>query len=97
MTLLKTVVIDQAKVKTKWQEPYVSSAINRELSAIPCGVYRGFVIAQKTTIGKGILVTHGTDEDSLLLYENRDESYKLAVRYENEFNIDFDFDASASS
>ncbi len=97
MTIIKTTSIDQTKVKTRWQEPYVSSSINRELSAIPRGVYRGFVVTQQSVPAKGISITIGSDSDSFLLHENADDGYKLAVRYDASFDLNFDFDASGGA
>lgn len=97
MAIASTTVIDNAKIKTRWEEPYVSAAINRELSVIPRGVYRGFEITEKSTPGKGITVNIKAGEDSILVFKDRSNGFVSSVRYDENFDIDFDFDASSSS
>lgn len=42
MTVYATQSISNDKVKVRWEEPYVSAALNIVASALPAGVYRGF-------------------------------------------------------
>lgn len=89
MAIIKTESISQANIKTRWEEPYVSSAINRQMSAIPRGVYRGFKVTQMATPGAGITITSDTYDDSLLLHEDLINGYKTAVRLSADTDILF--------
>jgi hypothetical protein len=91
MTIIKAQQITDDNIKCRWEEPYVSSAINRQLSAFPRGVYRGFKVEEMDTPGAGVKITPDTYNDSFLLHENLATGFKTAVRYDAEFNLEFSF------
>ncbi len=97
MTTIKTSVIDTSKIKTRWEEPYVSSAINKEMAALPRGVYRGFEVTQQSTPAKGVLLKIKTGEDSLLVHRSFTSGHSTVVRYDSDLTLNFDFDASGGA
>jgi hypothetical protein len=91
MALIKSHAITSDNIKCRWEEPYVSSAINRTMSSLPRGVYRGFVVQEMATPGAGVTISIGTYDDSFLLHENTNTGHKTAVRYDADFDITFSF------
>lgn len=89
MTVIKELAIPEANIKTRWEEPYVSSAINRIMSALPRGVYWGFEVTQKATPGSGVKINILAGRDSFLLHQDIDGGHKTSVRYAVDFEVDF--------
>ena len=56
MADLQTVSIAQAKIKIRWEEPYVSEGVNRSMSIFPRGVYRGFIAKEASVPDKTFLL-----------------------------------------
>jgi hypothetical protein len=94
MAVIKELTIPEANIKTRWEEPYVSSAINRIMSAMPRGVYWGFEVTQKATPGSGIRINILTGRDSFLLHQDIAGGHKTSVRYAADFEVDFTFTVS---
>lgn len=96
MADLQSAVIDPSKIKVRWEEPYTSEAVNRGLTSVPRGVYRGFIPAPQTVPDKTFRLAidptgGGFFADSALLYVDRVNGFALAVRDAAEP----DFDMSA--
>ncbi len=89
MTIFRSASIDNANIKTRWEEPYVSSAINQELGALPRGVYRGFVVTEMDIPGKGVKIGFGTDSESFLIHWA--DGFVNSLTFTEEFNFLFDF------
>lgn len=59
MTVIAQQSIQQDQIKLRWQEPYVSAALNnKNYKTVPRGVYRGFIVnpgpgALEITVGTG--------------------------------------------
>lgn len=83
-------------IKARFEEPYVSAAINRMGSALPRGVYRGFTVSEMDTPGAGVKIAPLVNRDSMVLHEDLANGYKTAVRFDEEFDFEFTFDASAA-
>ena len=95
MAIIKTFGVDKDSIKVRWEEPYVSSAVNQVMSAFPRGVYRGFSVQELDTPGSGVqIVMDATRGDSLALFEDLDTGYKLAVRILADFDLLFSFTVS---
>jgi hypothetical protein len=88
MTIIKAQQITDDNIKCRWEEPYVSSAINRQLSAFPRGVYRGFKVEEMSPPGSGVSISPDSYPDSYLLHENLATGFKTAVRYDAAFDVD---------
>lgn len=98
MTVLKTHGLQQDEVKVRWEEPYVSAAINRALMALPRGVYSGFVVKQQATPAKGVLIkTTGTLPYHLALVTDVASGYKAVVQKTDEFNLDIPYTTAGVS
>lgn len=86
MAVLKTDIINQDNIKVRWEEPYVSAAVNRVMSSLPRGVFRGFIVEQQATPAKGITIKVLSGRDSFLLHEDVVNGNKTAVRYDADFD-----------
>ena len=96
MAILKSEAIAADNVKIRWQEPYISFALNRVLSSLPRGVYRGFVVGEKGTPGAGVAIKILAGRDSFLLHEDVADGLKTSVRYDDDFDFDFALSISIS-
>jgi len=84
-------------LKARFEEPYVSAAINRMGSGLPRGIYRGFTVEEMDTPGAGVKISPASGRDSYALHEDLASGYKLAIRFDAAFDFEFEFDASAAS
>lgn len=91
MTIHRSASINNANIKTRWEEPYVSSAINTEMASMPRGVYRGFIVEQMDTPGAGVKIKVKTDSDSFLIHKSKADGFVNAVRYSECFDFVFSF------
>lgn len=61
MSVFNQLSIDYEYVKVRWQEPYVSAAVNRRaFGTVPKGIYGGFVIATSPVSPRHIRVQGGS-------------------------------------
>jgi hypothetical protein len=84
--------INENNIKARWEEPYVSDAINLGFGAMPRGIYRGFTAKQKSQPGSGIRID--VDPDSVLIHRDLDTGRGCVVRFDNFVEIDFTFTVS---
>lgn len=90
MTILNSTAIDITKVKTRWEEAYVSEAINRALSTMPKGIYHGFVL----TPDGGTIVRLSKDDlnnESKIVVEDR----AIGGKFVYVENVEVTFDLTA--
>lgn len=96
MADLKTESIAISKIKVRWEEPYVSEGVNRQMTGLPPGIYRGGQIAPASTpdltfeIGPDVEGS-GLFTDSFYVYRDSSNGFALAV---NDV-ADVSFDMSA--
>ena len=87
--------VDQASVKMKWREPYVTSGVNAKDTAMALGCYRGFWIEETAVPSQSIrLRTYSADgtgsgvvPDSFAVVRNTLDGYALAVREDSDVTI----------
>ena len=61
MAIYSAAGINQQYIGLRWQEPYVSNALNRKLfGLLPKGIYSGFVIGPSSVSGRHIQVSAGS-------------------------------------
>ncbi len=84
--------IADTKLRARWQEPYLSEAINKILSGFPDGVVRGFVPSFP-----GGMVLRFTAEDGLSVLRVRAAGNAHTMTYMETGNLDLDLTAVASS
>ena len=92
--IINTTAIAEDKIKTRWEEPYVSSAINRIASALPRGIYRGFSVEPFATPASGFQVKIDTGADSFLVFRDLASGYCTAVQFDADFDMYFTFSLS---
>jgi len=85
MADIQSASIDKSKIKTRWEEPYVSEAINKSGSVAPRGVYRGFLAKEAATPDKTFRLMidptgGGINPDSAFVYWDRTNGFGLVVR-----------------
>jgi hypothetical protein len=92
MTELQTVDIALAKMKVRWTEPYVSYAVNKQLSAMPRGIYRGGIFKQATVPDQTFSLV--VDDGSLLYTDTffvyRDTTNLLSIAVTDGDEVVFD-------
>lgn len=93
MADLQTVSITQSKIKVRWEEPYVSEAVNRMGSLFPRGVYRGFIAKEASVPDKTFELRSdptggGINPDSALVYWDRTAGFGLVVRETSDPSFD---------
>jgi len=87
MTIHVTSAIDITKVKTRWEEPYVSEAIDKMMSVLGKGVHHGFRMTSDG--GQIVRLSHDTeygDSLALILDENLGQAFEY--REDTEATLD---------
>lgn len=84
MADLSTQSVDISKIKLRWEEPYVSEASNKQMSALPPGVYRGAQIAAMATPSQSFRVGPdcwglGIHQDSLYVVGDPANGFGIIV------------------
>jgi len=104
MADLQSASISLSKMKVRWEEPYVSEAVNTAHSTIPRGVYRGFIARASATPNKYFAleidpILAGKDPDSTLVYWDRADGFAVVVRENTEpsFNMAGRFTANGNT
>jgi hypothetical protein len=97
MAVLKTFGLQQDDVKVRWEEPYVSVALNKALMALPRGVYSGFTISEQTVQAKGVTIRIGTTLPyHLALVTDVASGYKAVVQRATDFDLDIPYTTTGS-
>lgn len=96
MADLQSASIAESKIKVRWEEPYISEGLNRGLSLMPRGVYRGFIAKESAVADQEFRLMidptgGGINSDSALAYWDRTDGFGLVVRD----NAEPTFDMSA--
>lgn len=92
MTTLQTVNIDIGKIKTRWEEPYSSQAINAMFSALPRGIYRGGQVKPGGVDNKSAII-HFSEvadlfADTMWAYHDYANGISLTIRESGEVALD---------
>ena len=96
MADLKTESIAISKIKVRWEEPYVSEGVNRQMTGFPPGIYRGGQIAPASTpdltfeVGPDVEGS-GLFTDSFYVYRDSANGFALAVN--DAADVSFDMSA----
>ena len=89
---LQTSSIALAKIKVRWTEPYASEGVNRQLSAIPRGIFRGGLILANSPADKTFKIAvddgSGLFEDTCFIYADKANGFALAVLDQSDVSLD---------
>ncbi len=92
MATLVSNTISQGSMKVRWGEPYASEGINRQVSALPSGIYRGFTMATLATPGTGFRLVmdggSGIFQDSMLVTKDEANGFGSVVREGSDITFD---------
>lgn len=92
MANLQTSTIAIAKIKVRWEEPYVSEAVNRQLTALPTGIYRGGILVPAAVPDQTIKIVPddggGLSNDTFFTIKDSVNDFGLAVRDPDEVILD---------
>lgn len=92
MTIISAFAVSENNIKVRWEEPYVSEALNKVMSCLPRGVHRGFIVGPMTAPGSGIKISmDAVRGDSFALHEDLTNGYKTAVFFDTDFELTFSF------
>lgn len=113
MTVISQQPLQQEQIKLRWQEPYVSAALNnKSYRTLPRGIYRGFVVspgpgALEVTVGTGgpsgsIGYQEGNYDPAgytgwSLAVHENYDGFNATVIMQNGVNSDFVFDMTANA
>ena len=88
MAATQLLSVSNTKVKVRWQEPYVSEALNRQLAALGRGAIRGFRLEDS---GTNYLVNLTVDDelsDSLARFIDEADAFALTYRETAQLQVD---------
>lgn len=92
MANLQTSNIAIAKIKVRWEEPYVSEAVNRQATALPTGIYRGGILVPAVVPDQTIKIVPddggGLSNDTFFLIKDKTNDFGLVVRDPDEVILD---------
>lgn len=75
---------DPDKIKIRWEEPYVSEGLNRKLSMLPSGVYRGASCGPTSPTSQSLrfgpdVYGVGTFVDTMIVWNDLNNGYSVVI------------------